>query len=276
MRGLIGVDIGGSGIKAGVVDSRRGLLVGERVRVDTPQPASPEAVVKATAALVAGLGPDAGPIGIGVPGAIVGGRVMTAANIDPGWIGMHAEALFAEEIGRACIVMNDADAGGVAEMRYGAGRGVKGVVLFLTLGTGIGAALFVNGVLVPNMELGHIEIRGKDAETRASASARERREQSFAEWAPALSEYLNRVDALVWPDLIILGGGISRKAGKFIPLLDVRPPVVAAGLQNQAGIIGAAARAREILAPPPRRRAPAAQAATRASTARTTRAGSGR
>lgn len=276
MRGLIGVDIGGSGIKAGVVDSRRGVLIGERVRVETPQPASPEAVVKATAQLVAGLGPDAGPIGIGVPGAIVGGRVMTAANIDSGWIGVHAEALFAEEIGRACVVLNDADAGGVAEVRYGAGRGVKGVILFLTLGTGIGAALFVNGILVPNMELGHIEIRGKDAETRASASARERREQSFAQWAPALNEYLNRIDALIWPDLIIIGGGISRKAGKFIPLLDVRPPVVAAALQNEAGIIGAASRAREILAPPAPRRTPARPAARRASGARTTPAGSAR
>ncbi len=226
--------------------------------------------MKATAELVAGLDPDSGPIGIGVPGAIVGGRVMTAANIDPGWIGVHAEALFAEEIGRACVVLNDADAGGLAEVRYGAGRGVKGVVLFLTLGTGIGAALFVNGTLVPNMELGHIEIRGKDAELRASASARERKGQSFDQWAPVLSEYLNRIDALIWPDLIILGGGVSRKAGKFIPLLDVRPPVVAAALQNQAGIVGAGARAREILTPPAR------PATRRASAARRTPGGSGR
>jgi polyphosphate glucokinase len=275
VKGLIGVDIGGSGIKAGVVDAGSGVLIGERVRVDTPQPASPEAVVKATAELVAGLGPDSGPIGIGVPGAIVGGRVMTAANIDPGWIGVHAEALFAEEIGRACVVLNDADAGGVAEVRYGAGRGVKGVVLLLTLGTGIGSALFVDGTLVPNTELGHIEIRGKDAERRASASARERKEQSFTEWAPALGEYLNRIDALIWPDLIILGGGISRKAGKFIPLLEVRPPVVAAALQNQAGIVGAASRAREILTPPRRRAAPR-PGARRASAGRSTPAGSGR
>ena len=269
MRGLIGVDIGGSGIKVGVVDSRRGMLIGDRVRVDTPQPASTDAVVEATAELVASLGPDSGPVGIGVPGAIVGGRVMTAANIDPSWVGVHAEALFADAIGRACVVLNDADAGGIAEVRYGAGRGVKGVILFLTLGTGIGAALFVDGILVPNMELGHIEIRGKDAERRASAGARERRGLSFEEWAPFLNEYLNRVDALIWPDLIILGGGISRKAGRFIPLLDVRPPVVAAGLQNEAGIIGAASRAREMLTPP---RAPA----RRASAAQSTRAGSGR
>ncbi len=269
MKGLIGVDIGGSGIKAGVVDARRGVLVGERVRVDTPQPASPEAVVAATAQLVAGLGPDAGPVGIGVPGAIVGGRLMTAANIDSGWIGVHAEALFAQAIGRPCVTLNDADAGGVAEVRFGAGRGVKGVILFLTLGTGIGSALFVDGVLVPNTEFGHIEIRGKDAELRASAGARERRELSFAKWAPLLNEYLNRIDALVWPDLVILGGGISRKGGKFIPLLDVRPPVVAAALQNQAGIVGAALHARALLTPP---RAPA----RRASPARSRSAGSGR
>ena len=274
MRGLIGVDIGGSGIKAGVVDPRRGMLVGERVRVDTPQPATPEAVVTATAALVRTLPADSGTIGIGVPGAIVGGRVMTAANIDPSWIGEHAESLFSEGIGRACVVMNDADAAGMAEVRFGAGRGVKGVILFLTLGTGIGCAMFIDGILVPNLELGHIEIRGKDAELRASAGARERRGLSFAEWAPLLNEYLTRVDALVWPDLVILGGGISRKAGKFIPLLDVRPPVVAAALQNQAGIVGAAIRARDLLAPP-RPRASAARPAPRSGSAsRGTRAGS--
>lgn len=266
MRGLVGVDIGGSGIKAGVVDARRGVLIGERVRVPTPQPASPETVVAATAALVAGLPPDAGPIGIGVPGAIVAGRVMTAANIDPSWIGEDAASLFSAAIGRPCVVLNDADAGGVAEVRFGAGRGVRGVVLFLTLGTGIGCAMFVDGILVPNLELGHIEIRGKDAETRASAGARERKGLSFADWAPLLNEYLTRIDALVWPDLIILGGGISKKASKFLPLLDVRPPVVAAALQNEAGIVGTAMRARELLTP----RAPA----RRASPARTRPAGS--
>ena len=276
MRGLIGVDIGGSGIKAGVVDVRRGMLIGERVRVDTPLPATPEAVVSATAEVMRTLGVDAGPVGIGVPGAIVGGRVMTAANIDPSWVGEHAEALFSEEIGRACVVLNDADAAGIAEVRYGAGRGVKGVILFLTLGTGIGCAMFVDGILVPNLELGHIEIRGKDAELRASAGARERRGLSFAEWTPLLNEYLTRIDALVWPDLVILGGGISRKAGKFIPQLDVRPPVVAAALQNQAGIVGAAARARDLLAPPRPRAATPRASATRAPAARSTRAGSAR
>jgi len=250
MRGLIGVDIGGTGIKVGVVDSRRGVLIGERVRVDTPHPAVPEAVVRATAELVAGLPPDSGPVGIGVPGPIVGGRVMMAANLHDDWVGAPAARLFSEAIGRPCEIINDADAAGVAEIRFGAGRGVRGVVLLLTLGTGIGSALFVDGVLVPNLELGHIEIRGKDAERRASAGARERRALSFAEWAPLLDEYLDRIDKLVWPDLVILGGGVSRRAEKFIHLLSARPPVVPAALRNEAGIVGAAVRARQVLSPP--------------------------
>jgi polyphosphate glucokinase len=248
-RGLIGVDIGGSGVKAGVVDARAGRLRSERLRVETPSPATPEAVVAATAALVASLGPDAGPVGIGMPGPIVSGVVMTAANIDPAWIGVRAPEAFGAAIGRPCAVLNDADAAGLAEMRFGAGKGRPGVVLMLTLGTGIGSALFVDGTLVPNLELGHIEIRGKDAERRASASARERRGLSFADWAPLLNEYLVRIDRLIWPDLIILGGGISRRADRYLHLLDPRPPVIPAVLRNDAGIVGAAMRARELLAP---------------------------
>lgn len=261
MRGLVGVDIGGTGIKAGVVDSRRGALIGERVRVLTPQPAGVEAVVAATAAVVAGLPPDAGPVGIGVPAPIVGGVVTAAANIDPSWIGAPAADLFAAAIGRPVVVLNDADAAGIAEMRFGAGRGVRGVVLVLTLGTGIGSALFVDGALVPNTEFGHIEIRGKDAERRASATARERRGLSWAEWAPLLDEYIDRIDALLWPDLIILGGGISKKADRYLPLLSSRPPVVPAALRNEAGIVGAALRARAQEAPA---RAPRARASARA------------
>ncbi|WP_217912809.1 polyphosphate--glucose phosphotransferase [Miltoncostaea marina] len=264
MRGLIGVDIGGSGIKAGVVDARRGALIGERVRVLTPQPAVPEAVVAATAEVVAGLPRDGGPVGIGVPGPIVGGVVTAAANIDATWIGVPAAEMFSEAIGRPCVVLNDADAAGIAEMRFGAGRGVTGVVLVLTLGTGIGSALFSDGVLVPNTELGHIEIRGKDAELRASAGARTRRGLSWAKWAPLLDEYLHRVDQLIWPDLVILGGGISRKADRFVPRLTARPPIVPAALRNEAGIVGAGLRARALLDPPRRRaaagRGPAASA----------------
>ncbi len=255
MRGLIGVNIGGTGIKGALVDARRGDLAGERMRVETPQPAKPAAVVAAAAALVADLGPDEGPVGIGLPSPICGGRAMMAANIHKSWVGVDAGAAFSKAIGRPCSVINDADAAGLAEVRFGAGKGVQGVILLLTLGTGIGSALFVDGTLVPNTELGHIEIRGKDAERRASSGARDRRGLSFAQWAPLLIEYIDRVDALVWPDLVILGGGVSKKADRFVPLLDVRPPVVAATLRNEAGIVGAAIRARELLAPP-RPRAP--------------------
>jgi polyphosphate glucokinase len=257
--GLIGVDIGGSGIKAGLVDARRGALIGDRIRVETPKPAVPEAVVEATAGVIAALGPDAGPVGIGLPTAFVDGVAMTAANIDPAWIGVKAAELFSEAVGRACVLLNDADAAGLAEMRFGAGKGVEGVVLMLTLGSGIGSALFHDGALVPNLELGHIEIRGMDAELRASAGARERHGLSVKEWAPLLDEYLNRVDKLIWPDLIILGGGISKRADKFLGLLNVRPPVVAATLRNEAGIVGAAVRAREALARPRAVRKPAAR-----------------
>jgi polyphosphate glucokinase len=256
MRGLIGVDIGGSGIKGAVVDSRRGALKTERIRVPTPQPARPEAVVQATAGVIAELGPDEGPVGIGLPSPIVGGTAMAAANIDKSWIGENAVEAFSEAVGRPVVVLNDADSAGLAEMRFGAGKGVGGVVLMLTLGTGIGSAMFVDGALVPNLELGHIEVRGKDAERRASAGARERKGLSYAQWAPLLNEYLDRIDQLIWPDLVILGGGVSKRGDKFIPLLDVRPPVVAATLRNEAGIVGAAMRARELLAPAPRPRVP--------------------
>ena len=278
MRALIGVDIGGTGIKAGIVDARRGALAGERVRVPTPQPADTAAVVAATAALVAGLGADSGPVGIGLPAVIKGGRVEMAANLDQSWIGAEAGQLFTEAIGRPVVMLNDADAAAVAEVRYGAGKGVKGVILMLTLGTGIGSAMFVDGVLVPNLELGHIEIRGKDAERRASAGARERRGLSWKNWAPLLNEYLDTVERLVWPDLIILGGGISKKPDKFVPYLTTRAPIVPATLQNTAGIVGAATRAREILAPPrpPRPRAPRTPTRASAPTTRRSRAGSAR
>jgi polyphosphate glucokinase len=267
MRGLIGVDIGGSGIKGAVVDSRRGDLKSDRIRVPTPQPSGPDAVVAAAAELIGALGPDAGPVGIGLPCPIVGGQAMWVANLDKSWVGVDAVAAFSQAVGRPCVVINDADAAGLAEMRFGAGKGVSGVVLMLTLGTGIGCALFVDGVLVPNLELGHIEIRGKDAERRASAGARERKGLSYDQWAPLLNEYLDRIDALIWPDLVILGGGISKRADRFIPLLDVRPPVVPATLRNEAGIVGAAMRARELLTPAPRPRAPRRRAGRRAAAA---------
>jgi polyphosphate glucokinase len=267
MRGLIGVDIGGSGIKGATVDSRRGVLTSERIRVPTPQPAIPEAVVAATAGVIAALGPDEGPVGIGLPSPIVDGVAMAAANIDKSWVGVNAVEAFSVAVGRPCTVLNDADGAGLAEMRFGAGKGVKGVVLMLTLGTGIGSALFVDGALVPNLELGHIEIRGKDAERRASAGARDRRGLSYKQWVPLLNEYLDRIDELIWPDLVILGGGVSKRAERFVPLLDVRPPVVPATLRNEAGIVGTAMRARELQTPAPRAEVPRRPARRKAATA---------
>ena len=243
----IGVDIGGSGIKAALVDVAAGDFAGERVRAETPQPATPEAVVSCTAQLLEGFPADL-PVGIGFPAAIIDGSPTTATHVDDSWIGHPAVAAFTDGLGRACTMLNDADAAGLAEMRFGRGAGESGVVLMLTLGTGIGSALFLDGRLVPNTELGHIEIRGKDGEDRAAASRRKADGLSWPEWAARLEEYLTRLDLLIWPELVILGGGVSRKADKFIPLLDVRPPVVAARLQNRAGIVGAACRASEVLA----------------------------
>ena len=241
----LGVDIGGSGIKGALVDLGRGALAVERVRLDTPQPATPEAVIATTAEVIRSF-PSDGPVGIGLPAAIVGGVVMTAANLDPAWIGASAEQLFSAAVGRPCALLNDADAAGLAEVRYGAGAGVRGVVLVLTLGTGVGSALFLDGRLVPNTELGHIEVRGKDAELRAAASVRKAKKLSMEAWAARLDEYIDRIDQLLWPDLIILGGGISRRAAEFVPLLTPRPRVVPAALQNEAGIVGAALRAAEL------------------------------
>jgi polyphosphate glucokinase len=244
----IGVDIGGSGIKAAAVDVSVGALVGERIRVATPIPSTPESVVEATAKLVARLerspvvtatgsvGPL--PVGIGIPSVVVDGITWSAANIDPGWLDYPAELEFSRALARQTILVNDADAAGVAEMRFGAGAGKNGVVLVLTLGTGVGSGLFVDGVLVPNTELGHMEIRGRDAERRSSAIARVRRGLSWKAWSADLDEHLIAIDRLFSPSLIILGGGISKNADKFVPYLTVRVPVVAAQLRNDAGIVG--------------------------------------
>jgi len=241
MRAL-GVDIGGSGIKAALVDTVAGEFIGERVRVDTPQPATPAAVVAVVRQMAMDMGHD-GPIGIGVPAPVVAGVTTLAANIDPMWVGAPAEQMFGAALGRPVVVLNDADAAGVAESAFGAARDVRGVVLLLTLGTGIGSALIHDGRVVPNTELGHIQVRGHDAEHRAAAGVREARGLSWTEWAERLSEVLRVYDALFWPDLILLGGGVSRKGGKFMHLLDVRAPVRAAALENRAGIIGAATAA---------------------------------
>src|SRR5262245_60835817 len=217
-------------------------MLGERFRLLTPSPAPP-AAVSATVAEVAAHFSWHGPIGCGFPAVIRGGKVRTAVHVAKEWIGCEAEQLLQESTGCPVDVLNDADAAGYAEMRFGAGQGRQGVVLIATLGTGIGTALFINGHLVPNTELGHIEIRGKDAEVRAASSARERKHLSWKKWARRVDEYLKHMNAYLWPDLIIVGGGVSKKADKFVPLLTVETEVVAAQMQNEAGIVGAAVAA---------------------------------
>jgi polyphosphate glucokinase len=237
---VLGIDIGGSGIKAAPVDVTTGALSAPRVKVATPRPALPDPIAEAVKGLVAGFG-WTGPAGIAFPGVVIGGVTHTAANLDPAWIGLDARALFAKATGLTVSLLNDADAAGVAEVRFGAAAGQDGTVLLLTFGTGIGSALFTDGVLVPNTEFGHIEIRGKDAEERASERARGLHDLSWGKWAGRVDDYLAHVEALVSPSLFIIGGGISRKSDKFLPLLtSVRAKIVPAALHNDAGIVGAA------------------------------------
>ena len=236
---VFGIDVGGSGIKGAPVDTETGELLAERVRIKTPRPARPEAIVGTAVEVVRQSGWD-GPVGCGFPAVIKGGVVRTAANIDRAAVGFDLQGRLEQELGNPVRVINDGDAAGLAEMRWGAGRGVEGLVLMLTLGTGIGTSLFMGGRLVPNTELGHIEIRGKDAEYRASDSARKREDLSWREYAERLDEYLHRIEDLLWPDLIVIGGGISKKSEKFLPHLSARTRVVPAQMLNEAGIAGAA------------------------------------
>lgn len=237
-----GVDIGGSGIKGCPVDIDGGTLAEERLRVPTPQPSTPDAVADAVAEIAEKFA-WSGPIGITLPCVIKDGVAHTAANVDKSWIGTDAQGLFAERLGidrSDVLVLNDADAAGTAEMCAGAGLGHDGLVVVLTFGTGIGSAMFVDGELVPNTEFGHIEIDADDAETHAAASVKDSLDLSYEQWAPRVSRYIQGLEKFLWPDLIIAGGGVSRKGNKWIPLLDTRTPVVAAGLKNDAGIVGAA------------------------------------
>jgi polyphosphate glucokinase len=236
---VFGIDVGGSGIKGAPVDTETGELVAERIRVKTPRPATPEAIVATAVEVVRRSGWD-GPVGCGFPAVIKNGVVRTAANIDKAAIGFDLQGRLEQELGNPVRMINDGDAAGLAEMRWGAGRGIEGVVLMLTLGTGIGTSLFVEGRLVPNTELGHIEIEGKDAEHRASDSARKRDDLSWREYAERLDEYLHRIEDLLWPDLIVIGGGISKKSEKFLPHLTARTKIVPAQMLNEAGIAGAA------------------------------------
>jgi polyphosphate glucokinase len=235
----IGIDIGGTGVKAGPVDLEKGALVVRRSRVETPHPATPTAVVEVVRELLAEI-ESPGPLGITLPSVVLHGLVKTASNIDASWVGTDAVALFSDATGRPAGVVNDADAAGMAELRYGAGKDQRGVVILITLGTGIGSGLFIDGVLVPNSELGHLHLHHGDAEKWAAESARERDQLSWKEWAHRISNYLELVESLLWPDLFIIGGGVSRQSDKFLPMVECRTPVVPALLHNDAGIVGAA------------------------------------
>lgn len=244
---VFGVDIGGSGIKGAPVDLERGALAEERHKVLTPQPATPDGVAGCVVEVVDHFG-WTGPVGVTFPGVVTGSTVRTAANVDKSWIDVDAGTLLSERLGGLPVtVLNDADAAGVAEMTFGAGRGRKGTVILLTLGTGIGSALFVDGRLVPNTELGHLELKGHDAEKRASTKAREDEDLSWEHWAKRrLTKYLAHVEMLFSPELFIIGGGVSRKPEKFLPLIEgIRAEIVPAELQNNAGIVGAAMAAGE-------------------------------
>lgn len=244
-RQALGVDVGGSGVKGAVVDLDTGQLVGERFRLDTPQPATPEAVTTTVAEVVRHFN-WSGPLGVTYPGVVVNGVVQTAANVDSSWIGRDVAHEMSTALGgQRVTVLNDADAAGLAEQRYGAGRDQDGVVVLLTFGTGIGSAVIHHGMLLPNTEFGHIEVGGKEAEHRAASSVMERKGWSYRKWTKQVTKVLVAVENAIWPDLIIAGGGISKKADKWIPLLKNRTPVVAAELLNTAGIVGAAMAAAE-------------------------------
>jgi polyphosphate glucokinase len=250
MSKAIGIDIGGTGIKGALVNTKKGVLLSERIRFDTPEGASPEEVIAKVAEIVEQLDSDKDtPIGICFPALIKDGVTLSAANVSKEWVGFKAEKLFSKYLNRKVVLLNDADAAGVAEIKYGAGQERKGLVLMVTLGTGIGTALFMNGKLIPNSELGHLEIDGVDYESMASYSAKEREGLSFADWAKRLTKYFNAVDRLLSPDLIIVGGGVSKQHEDFLPLIETKIKMVPAESKNNAGIIGAAFIARRRLKP---------------------------
>jgi polyphosphate glucokinase len=240
----LGIDIGGSGIKAGLVDLTTGALRTQRVRVPTPQPATPRAITEVVAALVSPLEID-GTVGATFPAVIKQGVAKTAANVDKSWLGLDVAAALSGAIGASVKVVNDADAAGLAEMRVGAGRDAPGTVVTVTFGTGIGTALFIDGTLVPNTELGHLELDGSDAEARAAESARDREGLSWAKWAKRVQRYLRELEMLLTPDLFIVGGGASKKAESWVPAVEVQTPILVAALRNDAGIVGAAFAAAE-------------------------------
>ena len=236
---VLGIDIGGTGIKGAPVDISTGTLIEPRYRIKTPKGGAPADVARVLTE-VADHFSWRGPIGCAFPAVVKAGYTLTAANIDRGWIGLDAATFLSEASGRDVTLLNDADAAGIAEMRFGAGHNETGLVFMLTFGTGIGSALFHEGRLVPNTELGHLEIRKKEAERRASDRTRKKKNLDWAAWAARVSEFLGRLEDLFWPDLFIIGGGVSKKQDRFIPLLETRTRVVPARLRNDAGIVGAA------------------------------------
>jgi polyphosphate glucokinase len=259
---VLGIDIGGTGIKGAPVDTETGRLTADRHRIPTPHPATPPAVAEVVGE-IAKFFEWRGPVGATFPAVIKAGVACSAANVDKSWIGTDASRLFSDAIGSPVTVVNDADAAGIAEMRFGAGRGEAGVVLLVTIGTGIGTALFLDGTLVPNTELGHVEIKGVEAEHRAAESVRESEGLSWKAWSKRLDQYFEMLHRVLWPDLYIVGGGISKKSDKFVPRLSTGTRVVPAQLLNNAGIVGAAlAHEQFAAAPTPTAAAGATAAAT--------------
>ena len=244
----LGIDVGGSGIKGAPVDLDKGEFARKRLRIDTPAESTPEAVCDVIAEVVDNFDEvrSSSPIGVTIPGVVQHGVVKTAANIDKSWIGCEIEKLLEDRLQHDVVVVNDADAAGVGELEFGAAKGHQGLVILTTLGTGIGTAIFNRGVLVPNSELGHLEIDGVDAETVAASSAKTREDLSYEEWAKRLQVYYRRLEDLLWPDLIVVGGGVSKDSDEFLPLLDLRTPIIPATLKNKAGIIGAAVLATRV------------------------------
>jgi len=238
-RKILGIDIGGSGVKGAIVDTKKGELITERYRIPTPQPATPEAVAEVIKKIAKHF-KWKGAVGAGFPGVIQQGIARTAANLDNSWIDKDLNKLFSKVTGCKVHVVNDADAAGMAEMKFGAGKGQKGTLMLITVGTGLGTVIFTNGKLVPNLELGHILLHGADAELYATDAARKRDELDWDTWAGRFNEYLLRIEELIWPDKIIIGGGASKKGDKFFPHLTTKAKVVPARLMNEAGIVGAA------------------------------------
>ena len=244
----LGIDVGGSGIKGAPVDLEKGEFAQKRLRIETPAVSTPEAVCDVIAQVVDHFDEvrSDSPIGVTIPGVVQHGVVKTAANIDKSWIGCEIEKLLEDRLQHDVVVVNDADAAGVGELRYGAAKGHEGLVLLTTLGTGIGTAIVNRGVLVPNSELGHLEVDGVDAETMAASSVKTREDLSYEEWAQRLQRYYSALENLLWPDLIVVGGGVSKDSDDFLPLLDLRTPIIPARLKNKAGIIGAAVLATSV------------------------------